>query len=43
MDYTRIIAEIGLYAEDGAQLLIKNGWLEQPPLAADRETLANDK
>jgi Protein of unknown function (DUF3231) len=43
MDYTRIIAEIGLYAEDGAQLLIKNGWLEQPPLADDRETLANDK
>lgn len=40
LDYTRLMADVGLYAEDGAQLLIKHGWLEQPPLAADRENLA---
>jgi hypothetical protein len=43
MEYTRFMAEIGLFAEDGAQLLIKYGWLEQPPLADDREKLANKK
>jgi len=42
-EYTRMMTEVGLYAEDGAQLLIKYGWLEQPPLAADRETLAKKK
>ncbi|RVT57219.1 DUF3231 family protein [Niallia taxi] len=39
--YTKLMTEVGLYAEDGAELLIKNGWLEQPPLAEDRENLAN--
>jgi hypothetical protein len=43
VDYTKFMAEIGLYAEDGAQLLIKNGWLEQPPLADNRENLATKK
>ena len=41
--YTGLIAEMGLYAEDGAELLIKNGWFEQPPLADDKEDLANHK
>ncbi|MDQ0232664.1 DUF3231 family protein [Metabacillus malikii] len=39
-DYTKFIAEVCLYVEDGAELLIKNGWLEQPPLAEDRQSLA---
>lgn len=39
LDYTKMMANIGLYAEDGAQLLIKYGWLEEPPLADDRELL----
>lgn len=38
--YTKLIAEIGLYAEDGVNLLIKNGWMEQPPTADNREALA---
>lgn len=38
--YTRLLAEVALYAEDGAELLIKNGWMEQPPLAANRKKLA---
>lgn len=39
--YTKLIGEIGLYAEDGINLLIKNNWMEQPPLAENREELAN--
>lgn len=38
--YTRLIGEILKYANEGAELLIKNGWLEQPPMAADRKDLA---
>ncbi|MBO1512463.1 DUF3231 family protein [Metabacillus bambusae] len=43
LEYTRLMAEVGLYADDGAELLISNGWMEQPPLASDRENLANHK
>ncbi|GAA0322535.1 hypothetical protein GCM10008967_11280 [Bacillus carboniphilus] len=39
VQYAMLIAEMGLYAEDGANLLIKYGWMEQPPLAIDRRTL----
>ncbi|WP_077211947.1 DUF3231 family protein [Bacillus dakarensis] len=42
LKYTSMMAEVGLYVEDGAQLLIKHGWLEQPPLADDRENLAKN-
>ncbi|WP_281886313.1 DUF3231 family protein [Paenibacillus sp. YYML68] len=38
-DYAKMIAEIGLLAEDGMNLLIENGWMEQPPLATDHEAL----
>ncbi|WP_079528198.1 DUF3231 family protein [Halobacillus hunanensis] len=41
VQYARLIAEIAKFAEDGANLLIKNGWLEEPPRAADRDELAN--
>ncbi len=41
--YVGLIGKIGLYAEDGTNILIKNGWLEQPPLAADRVSLTNQK
>jgi hypothetical protein len=40
--YSTYIADMALYAEDGAQLLIKYGWLEQPPLATDRNKLAKE-
>ncbi|MDM5326926.1 DUF3231 family protein [Neobacillus sp. CF12] len=40
VEYASLMTEVGLYAEDGAQLLIKYGWLEQPPLASDRNKLA---
>lgn len=41
--YNRLMAEMSLYAEDGINLLIKNGWMEQPPTADDREAIANQK
>nr|WP_269671168.1 DUF3231 family protein [Metabacillus litoralis] len=37
--YNRLSLEIQLYAEDGANIMIINGWLEQPPMAADRDEL----
>ncbi|KAF0822321.1 DUF3231 family protein [Cytobacillus firmus] len=41
--YIRLILELLQFAEDGANLMIKNGWLEQPPTASDRGSLANRK
>jgi len=38
--YTRLIAEVADYAEDGTNIMINNGWLEQQPQAADRDGLA---
>ncbi|WP_284286306.1 hypothetical protein [Alicyclobacillus fastidiosus] len=35
--------EVMLYAEDGAEIAIYNGWLEQPPMADDRKALARHK
>ncbi|HEY0826612.1 MAG TPA: DUF3231 family protein [Bacilli bacterium] len=39
--YIRLTAEISHFAEDGVNIMIENGWLEQPPQAADRDQLAN--
>lgn len=36
---TRLLAEVGKYTEDGVNILIDNGWLEEPPQAADPEAL----
>ncbi|WP_246880090.1 DUF3231 family protein [Bacillus suaedae] len=41
LNYNRIIQEILLFAEDGAQIMINHGWLEQPPQAPDRQALVN--
>lgn len=38
--YNRLSLEIQLYSEDGANIMIDNGWMEQPPMAADRDELA---
>lgn len=40
--YNRLSLEIQLYAEDGANIMIKNGWMEQPPMAPDRKALSKD-
>lgn len=39
--YGKIMSEVGLYADDGADLLTQNKWLEQPPLATDRKSLCH--
>ena len=41
--YTRLTGEILLYAEDGANMMIENEWLEEPPRMVDREELANTR
>jgi hypothetical protein len=38
--YEFLILDITRYAEDGANLLIEHGWLEQPPMFANREELS---
>jgi hypothetical protein len=38
--YTRLIGEVALFTEDAANLMIENGWMEQPPQAANRDQLA---
>jgi len=39
--YLKLSAEIASYAEDGAAIMIQNGWLEEPPLSLNRDQLAN--
>lgn len=41
--YASLIPEISLYAEDGANIMIKHGWLEEPPQTDDREKLIKNK
>ncbi|MFB9329393.1 DUF3231 family protein [Paenibacillus aurantiacus] len=38
--YAKLFAETGNYAEDGGNLMIENGWMEQPPHTPDRHKLA---
>lgn len=37
--YVRLIAEVAKYAEDGINIMIKNGWFEKPPQATNRDEL----
>ena len=41
--YSRLIAEIAKYSNEGAKIMIDNGWMERPPGAADRKDLAKNK
>lgn len=41
--YTRLTAELMKYAEDGTNIMIKNGWMEKPPTADDRMALSKGK
>lgn len=40
--YTRSLMNISLFVEDGAKIMIENGWFEQPPEAVDREKLGSN-
>ncbi|WP_416149606.1 DUF3231 family protein [Salipaludibacillus sp. HK11] len=37
--YTRLSVEIMKYADEGARILIKHGWMEEPPRSLDRDEL----
>jgi hypothetical protein len=39
--YGKFLLDIGLYVEDGAQIMIDQGWMEQPPEAVDRDFLTS--
>lgn len=41
--YASLIPEVGLFAEDAANLMIKHGWMEEPPQADDRNSLIKGK
>jgi hypothetical protein len=41
--YLRLTGEVLQYAEDGANIMIDNGWLEEPPSADNRSDLASGK
>jgi len=43
LHYVRLTVELMKFAEDGANIMIKNGWLEQPPTASDRDFLTRQK
>lgn len=38
--YIRLFTEAGNYAKDASDLMIENGWLEEPPQADDRKALS---
>jgi hypothetical protein len=35
LSYQRMAIESALYAQDGSEIMIQNGWLEEPPQAPD--------
>lgn len=38
--YTTIIGQSGLYAAEGAEIFVKNGWFEKPPQSINHDYLA---
>jgi hypothetical protein len=43
LQYGLLTAELANYGEDGTNLMIDNGWLEEPPRATDRRALTKGK
>jgi len=41
LHYSRLMQEILIFSEDGANIMINNGWMEQPPSAVDRKALVS--
>ncbi|WP_338448446.1 DUF3231 family protein [Niallia oryzisoli] len=37
LKYMSLIPEVALYVEDGANIMIKHGWMEEPPQAVDHD------
>lgn len=40
--YSKFLLSMTLFVEDGASILIDNGWMEQPPKAIDRNQLVKE-
>lgn len=40
--YNKLILEVQMLSENGAYIMIKNKWMEQPPMASDRKGLAKE-
>jgi hypothetical protein len=40
--YAKFLMDVSLYVEDGANMMIENNWMEQPPQAVNREKLSSD-
>lgn len=40
--YAKSLAKISTFVEDAAKLMIENGWMEQPPFAANRDRLSSE-
>ncbi|RPJ98183.1 DUF3231 family protein [Priestia endophytica] len=43
INYERLSLEVALYAKDGADIMIKNKWMEQPPTTLDKTQLVKKK
>ncbi|MDF2035707.1 DUF3231 family protein [Cytobacillus oceanisediminis] len=41
IQYAKMMIKVGDFADDGAKIMIDNGWLEKPPQSLDREELRN--
>lgn len=39
--YARCLMDVSLYLEDGANIMIDHGWMEQPPFAVNRDKLSS--
>jgi len=42
VNYTRLIGEAANYGEDGINIMIENGWFEEPPRVIDRRELTEE-
>ncbi|MBM7552093.1 DUF3231 family protein [Thalassobacillus pellis] len=40
--YGKFLGDLGAYVEDGANIMIDHGWMEQPPQAVDRDSLTTN-
>jgi Protein of unknown function (DUF3231) len=43
LNYERLSLEVAQFAKEGANIMIKNGWLEQPPGTVDKKHLSKVK
>ncbi|SFJ89263.1 Protein of unknown function [Halobacillus dabanensis] len=41
--YARCIMDVSLYVKTGANILIENSWMEQPPIAVNRDQLSSNE